>query len=180
MGLARRLVAVEPRGKGRKAPDKIQGLFVPLRHDVLKSLGYRALGHPARNLLVDIAMQYIPGRSRNNGALVACEKYLKPLGWRSKAVIGTALRELLECGLLIKTRQGGINRTSLYALAFHNLDRDDRHDPGMAISFSRLRSRYKTYCANPSPSDGVGASQTGPSRGERDGAITPSNGLVRH
>jgi len=171
---------VEPRGKGRKAPDKIQGLFVPLRHDVLKSPGYRALGHPARNLLVDIAMQYIPGRSRNNGALVACEKYLKPLGWRSKAVIAKGLAELLECGLLIKTKQGGINRPSLYALAFHNLDRDDRHDPGMAITFSELRGRYKSYRADSSPCHGVGASQTGPSRGERASAVTPSNGLVRH
>ena len=177
MGLHRRLLAVEPKGKGRKRPSRIDGPFVALPHSVLKSSGFRSISHTARSLLIDIAVQYT---GYNNGALVACESHVQPLGWNSKDTITRNLRVLEEVGLLIKTRQGGINRTSLYALAFHNLDRDDRHDPGMAITFSRLRSRYKTYGAAPSPCDGVAASQTGPSRGERDGSITPSQGLLRH
>ena len=57
--------------------------------DMWKSIKlYRALGYPARALLIDIARQYT---GSNNGRLVACARYLKPLGWNSNDTVSRAL-----------------------------------------------------------------------------------------
>ncbi|NBW13577.1 MAG: hypothetical protein EBR82_36785 [Caulobacteraceae bacterium] len=166
---------MESKGTGRKSAKRTVGHFVMLPNTVLRSPGYRALSHTARSLLVDIAMQYKGG---NNGALVACEKYLRPLGWKSKDVISRSVKELLEKGLLIKTRQGGLNSPSLFALSFHNLDRDNRHEPGMAVAFPKLRGNYKSYVETPTPSRGPNLIKIGPSPGGKRARTTPSRGPV--
>lgn len=166
---------MEPKGKGRKSPKRAEGHFVRLPTAVLMSPGYRALSHTARSLLTDIAMQY---KGSNNGALVACENYLQPRGWNSKDVISRALRELQECGLLVKTRQGGRHLPNLFAIAFNDLDKDERHDPQMVLAFARLRENYKTYKKSLTPRDGPTTRSTGPSRGEKAALITPCNGLI--
>ena len=79
------------------------GRFTALPHSVIHSQQYRQLGYAARSLLFDMAAQYNQG---NNGKLVCCTKYLKPLGWTSNDTITRALRELLKSSLLIQTRQG--------------------------------------------------------------------------
>ncbi len=95
-------------------------LFVALPHVVLDSPGYRGLGFAARALLTDIARQH---NRRNNGALVACSKYLRPLGWTSNDTIARALRELLASKLLHLTRQGSRpNRAAWYALGWQVLE----------------------------------------------------------
>jgi len=166
---------MESKGTGRKSATRTVGHFVMLPGAVLRSPGYRALSHTARSLLVDIAMQYKGG---NNGALVACEKYLRPLGWQSKDVISRKVKELLEKGLMIKTRQGGLNSPSLFALSFHNLDRDNRHEPGMAVAFPKLRGNYKSYVETPTPSRGPNLIKIGPSPGGKRARTTPSRGPV--
>ena len=83
------------RFKGNR--DKRDGSrFLSLPLVVLESDGYRRAGHPARALLVDIAMQYT---GHNNGKLTACAKYLKAKGWRSNDTIVRARRDLLDCSL---------------------------------------------------------------------------------
>ena len=94
--------------------------FVLLPHVVLESPGYRLATHPARSLLIDIAMQYT---GHNNGKLVACAKYLKPMGWNSHDTISRALVAIKEAGLLIETRMGmRPNRAAWYALGWYALD----------------------------------------------------------
>ena len=166
---------MESKGTGRKSTKRAVGPFLMLPNAVLESPGYRALSHTARSLLVDIAKQY---KGCNNGALVACEKYLLPLGWKSKDVISRSVKELLEKGLLIKTRQGGLNSPSLFALSFQNLDRDNRHEPGMAGAFPKLRGNYKSYVETPTPPRGPNLISIGPSPGGKRACATPSHGPV--
>jgi len=52
------------------------GRFIPVPHGVLESKEYRALKYSARCLLLDLAMQF---NRNNNGKLVCCDSYLKPL-----------------------------------------------------------------------------------------------------
>jgi hypothetical protein len=122
-----------------------------LPHLVLDSPAYRGLSHTARSLLVDIARQM---DGRNNGALVACPKYLVPLGWRSNDTVSRCLKELVAARLLLRTRQGSRpNRAAWYALTWQAL--------GRSIQTSELDidpSEYRTggyKNASPTPSDGA-------------------------
>lgn len=109
------------RGGFKKERIKCDGTtFVRLPNVVLDSPGYRAASHPARSLLVDIARQF---NGKNNGKLVACSKYLRPLGWKSSQTVAAAMQQLLELGLLVETRKGGFpNTASWFALAWRDLD----------------------------------------------------------
>lgn len=100
--------------KGKKSSER----FVKLPAHVLQSQAYRALGHTARSLLVDILQAY---NGHNNGRLLASMNYLQPLGWRSSATLSSAIKELIEYGFLLKVRQGGIGATrvaSCYAVTW--------------------------------------------------------------
>ncbi|WP_303900773.1 hypothetical protein [Thiohalomonas denitrificans] len=70
-------------------------------------------------LLVDLGAQY---RGTNNGDLTAAFSIMERRGWKSKSSLQNALVELLETGWIIKTRQGGRNFPSLYALTFLPID----------------------------------------------------------
>lgn len=108
------------RGRAISKESRDGGRFVALPHVVLESHGWRQAGHVARSLLIDIAQQYT---GSNNGRLVACNKYLGPLGWKSHDVVTRALRELAGCGLLIETRKGARpNRAAWFALTWYALD----------------------------------------------------------
>jgi hypothetical protein len=107
------------RGKGRSWGDGDS--FFALHDNVALSPGYRQVSHTARSLLVDIGLQY---NGKNNGRLIAAQKYLRPLGWKSSNVVTWALRELLAGRLLVETTKGGINRPSRFALAWQPLDWD--------------------------------------------------------
>lgn len=47
---------------------------------------------------------------------------MHPLGWRSRDTLERALHQLIDAGLIELTRQGGLNRCSLYALTWHAID----------------------------------------------------------
>jgi hypothetical protein len=106
--------------RGAKAgQSRVPGQFIALPHSVVESAAYRSLGYAARSLLIDIAKQL---KRHNNGSLVACTKYLGPLGWRSKETVQRCLKDLLDSKLLHLTRQGGINSASWYAVTWQSLD----------------------------------------------------------
>lgn len=95
------------------------GRYIAFPVNVLDSATYQSLSFSAKALLVDIASQF---KGENNGKLVACEKFLKPRGWKSKATVAKALKELCESGLLIMTRQGARpNKASYFGLAWYGL-----------------------------------------------------------
>lgn len=100
----------------------IAGRWTALPHSVIHSVEYRSLGHAAARLLFDVAAQY---NGQNNGKLVCCAKYLKPLGWNSHDTVTRAQRELIHSGLLIQTRQGmkpPCARAAWFAIGWLNLD----------------------------------------------------------
>lgn len=110
------------------AQGKIQGRFTALPHNVIFSVEFRKLTHAAKSLLFDIAAQY---NGRNNGRLVACSKYLKPLGWNSNDTVNRGLTQLENGGFLFMTRQGmgpPMSQPSWYALGWLGLDATDDLD----------------------------------------------------
>lgn len=153
------------------------GRFLALPHDVLKSAAYRALGHVARSLLLDIAVQY---NRQNNGKLTACKKYLRPLGWKSADTVGRAKGELLRSGLLIETRKGARpNKAAWYMLAWNDLDIAEGLD-SKPETFQRARKDYRIANAAPLvPSRGPAGKPIAPSHGTRDSRAIPSHGAIR-
>lgn len=105
----------------KRSKDKRDGgQYIALPHVVIDSPSFRALGYAARALLIDISRQYT---GTNNGKLVACTRYLKPMGWNSHGTVSRALAEIKAAGLLIETRMGmRPNRAAWYALGWYALD----------------------------------------------------------
>lgn len=112
---------------------------IALPHVVVDSMAFRSLNFGARALLIDIARQY---NSYNNGKLLACMKYLRPLGWNSVDTVTRAKKELLKQELLFETRKGAYpNQASWYALAWHSLDQKTGIDIDPA-PFEKYRGGY--------------------------------------
>jgi len=102
------------------------GTFVSLPHAILESQEWATLSAFEVRLLVDVYGQY---NGRNNGALCAAWALMKKRGWRSQDTLNRALGGLQAKGFLIKTRQGGKHRCSLFAVTWREInDCDGRHD----------------------------------------------------
>ena len=97
--------------------------FLPFRLDVLRSQALANLSPYASKLLLDIASQWRLGR--NGDASAAFEKIMRARGWRSKATLHKALKELTKSGLIIQTRQGSLHECSLFALGWLAIDECD-------------------------------------------------------
>jgi hypothetical protein len=157
------------RHRRRGRDDKRErGAFLALPHLVLDSPNYRDLGHTARSLLIDIARQY---NGNNNGRLVACAKYLRPLGWRSADVVNRAKKELIASDLLLETRMGWRpNRAAWYALTWFDLD------IAAGLDINPERYRKGAYLRSPIPSDGPTTRTIAPSRGLDGPIAAPPHG----
>lgn len=168
--------------KFRRNGDKRDGTqFVALPLVVLESPGYRLASHPARSLLIDIAMQYT---GHNNGKLTACAKYLRAKGWKSNDTIVSARRELVECGLLIETRKGGFpNTTSWFALSWYDLDQTQ----GLDIDPKLYRRGWYMHpdkptaksCASLVPAGGATRLPVRPAGGAGGSIAAPAGGAIR-
>lgn len=113
----------------RNKKNKLGGQFVALPHAVLDSPNYKLLSPRRIKLLLDIAVQY---NGKNNGDLQAAWRCMETRGWKSRDTLSKALRELLHYGFIEKTRQGGLNKCSLFALTWHGIDfGDGKYDAGV-------------------------------------------------
>jgi len=101
--------------KGRS--EKISFAGLPKR--CMSHENYINLSAYSRSLLIEFCYLY---NGYNNGDLSAAFSVLKKRGWKSKGTLSRAIKELLEFRWIIKSRQGGKNRCSLYALTFHAID----------------------------------------------------------
>lgn len=97
----------------------MNGAFAALPHAVLESPGFISLSPYAVKLLVDLMLQY---RGKNNGDLTMAWSVMAARGWRSKASLYNARKELLEAGFILLTRQGGKRVPSLYAITWQPVD----------------------------------------------------------
>jgi hypothetical protein len=69
--------------------------------------------------LMDIVRQY---NGRNNGDLCVTLTVMKARGWNSNSTMRKALKALTEAKLVLLTRQGSINKCSLYAFSWLPID----------------------------------------------------------
>ncbi len=97
------------KSKGRRE----RGSFIALSKAIINSREYARLSAYAVKLFVDLYSQFNGG---NNGDLCACWRLMRVRGWRSKATLHRATRELCDKGFIIVARQGGRNKPTLYAL----------------------------------------------------------------
>jgi len=86
---------------------------------LLESEEYAALTAFEVKLLLDLAAQF--NGYTNNGDLGSNWKEMRKRGWRSKETLWNALAGLLSKGFITKTRQGGKNRCSLYAVNWREI-----------------------------------------------------------
>lgn len=93
--------------------------FAGIPHDVLNTKNYASLSGWDVKLLLDIVAQYT---GCNNGDFTASWSVMCAKGWRSKGTLSRAVEELLNAGFIEKTRQGGRNLCSLYAISWQPID----------------------------------------------------------
>ena len=97
-----------------------------LEKEMLQHPNFCRLSCRAVKLLVDVSGSYT---GFNNGDLAVTLKVMSPSGWTSNDQLRKALAELLHYGFFVKTRQGGRNRCSLYALGWHAINHcKGKHD----------------------------------------------------
>ncbi len=93
--------------------------FLRLPLDLLEHESFRTLTPRATKLLVDVAAQY---NGHNNGDLCAPLSLMRKRGWRSSDQLFKARKELQDRGLILTSRQGGLNKCSLFALTWFQID----------------------------------------------------------
>ncbi len=103
------------KAKGRRD----SGSFAALPHHILESPEYANLSAQAVKFLVDLFAQY---RGQNNGDLCAAWSVMQKRGWRSRDTLNRARKEVMDAGFVIKTRQGGRNLATLYAVSWKPID----------------------------------------------------------
>lgn len=95
------------------------GTFAAVPHAVMDSMAWSMCSGTAIKLLMELIGQY---NGANNGDLCAAMTVLRPRGWKSDETVMYALRELRHYGLITLTRQGGLNKASLYAITWKPID----------------------------------------------------------
>lgn len=93
--------------------------YFAIPRTVLLSSNYINLSPYAVKLLIDLGEQYY---GSNNGDLCATWSMMKKRGWRSPETLNNSIKELLHYGMIVKSRQGGRNSASLYAITWRSVD----------------------------------------------------------
>lgn len=95
------------------------GAYVAVSSFVLRSDSFASLSPHATKLLMDFLSLY---NGFNNGDLSITWKDAARRHWKSRDTFNKALKELLDRGWLIKTRQGGLHRCNLFAVSLFSID----------------------------------------------------------
>ena len=113
-------------------PKKERGpSFAGIPRAVMEQRKFRALGPHARMLLQELSYDY---RGHNNGDLQITWKLMRERGFKSPSTLHRAKQDLLDVGLIMRTRTGGRNRCALYALTWLSID-ECRHRSTGALKF---------------------------------------------
>lgn len=95
-------------------------------HELLESAEWAQLSAIEVKLLIDLYAQF---NGRCNGALSAAWSIMRARGWCSQDTLNRALRGLIGKGFIVKTRQGGRNRCSLFAVTWREIQEcGGKHD----------------------------------------------------
>lgn len=102
--------------KKQKLPETFDGSFAGIPHVVLDSNAFTGASNSAKALLFAIIRQH---NGRNNGHFQLTQPWLSKQGYSSSSVY-RARDELINRGLLIQTKYGGLNMgANLYAVSWH-------------------------------------------------------------
>lgn len=134
------------------------GGFGALPRHVWSHPDYQCLSGNAVKLLMDFACQY---NGRNNGDLTAAFSVLGQRGWRSKGTIHRSLKELLQKGMVIKTREGRFLNPGgvcdLYAITWKPIDECYGKDLLVDATTTPWRKFSLEDIKTPSPERGSGS-----------------------
>lgn len=130
---------------------------------------YCNLSGSAAKLLMELACQF---KGKNNGDLTLAHSVLIKRGWRSKSTITRATAELLEAGLILRTREGRFTnpngRCALYALAWKPIDECKGKGLEIAATTTPVRKFSLENSKTPSPEYGQGSVHKRGRQRERD------------
>lgn len=102
--------------KAKKPFESVTGRYTPLPHALLDSTAFMGASHRTRSMILELMRQH---NGANNGHLHLTLTWLKERGWASVDGIQKAKKEALELGLIVKTREGGLNfGPDMYALTW--------------------------------------------------------------
>lgn len=89
-----------------KLPETFTGSYSAIPHRVLDCDAFKGASSDAKALLFALIRQ---ANGKNNGRLHLTDNWLKAQGWPSKRQNAQACKELIERGLIVRTRRGGLN-----------------------------------------------------------------------
>lgn len=92
--------------RSKKPPEAVNGAYTAVPHRVLDSVAFIGATDRAKSLLYALMRQH---NGSNNGRLQLTDKWLAVHGWPSAGMNIKTRDELVERGLIIQTRRGGLN-----------------------------------------------------------------------
>jgi hypothetical protein len=102
-----------------KPVERVEGGYAAIPWVVLDSPAYTGASIAAKALLLELARQH---NGANNGRLHLAHSWLARRGWPSKSAVEKARAELVERGLIVQTKQGGLFiGPTWYALTWHQI-----------------------------------------------------------
>ncbi len=105
--------------KKREMPERISGGYSAIPWSVMDSNAFKGATDKAKSLLFALMRQH---NGRNNGRMQLNKNWLRRQGWTCPENILKARDELIDRGLVVETRKGGLNMgLNLYALTWHTI-----------------------------------------------------------
>ena len=84
-------------------------------YTLLRHPNWIRLKAPALKLVLDLGSQYT---GFNNGYLCPAWELMRERGWKSRETLYLAIAEAEHYRIIVKTRQGGRNKSNLYGLTW--------------------------------------------------------------
>lgn len=107
----------------RKRGVAVSGSWLPMPLDFLRSRAAAELSPHGTKLLLDVLALLGPNATRN-GDVSLTPKTMAARGWSGRETLSAAVRELIQHGLLVRTRHGSRLSCSLFAVTLYPLDCD--------------------------------------------------------
>lgn len=92
--------------KFKKPPEAVNGAYTAVPHMLLDNAAFIGASDRAKSLLFALMRQHNGG---NNGRFQLTDKWLKKHGWPSAGLNIKVRVELIERGLIVQTKRGGLN-----------------------------------------------------------------------
>ncbi|MCU0809942.1 MAG: hypothetical protein MUE59_02690 [Thiobacillaceae bacterium] len=169
--------------KQKKRPESLSAGYSAIPWAVLDGAAFQGSSPRAKAMLFE-AMRQLDGR--NNGHLNLALSTLRKRGWKSADAIQAAKSELLARGLVIRTKQGGLNiGPDLYAVTWLNVSNfggleigPHQYHPGAWRFVENLPAPKKRHARAPEKREVSSASRNGtvPPHGTAKPSAIPPHG----